>query len=135
MRGRRMRWREALGIALLLGGAGSAAPAAAQGNETFSVKGLRTEKVTLYDCNKEKDQRKAVKDVAKKDFRGPWSATRDPASPLYLKVQVDREEYCVRAFAVETDRTVTIETGVECNAMVAGKQPKTGATRGVGECK
>ncbi len=132
MRGRRVRWREALGIALLVG---AAAPAAAPGSETFSVKGLRTEKVTLYDCNKEKDQRKPVKDVARKDFRGPWSATRDPASPLYLKVQVDREEYCVRAFAVETDRTVAIEKGVECNAMVAGKQPKTGATRGVGECK
>ena len=67
------------------------------------MKGLRTEKVTLYDCNPEKDKRKAVKDVARKDFRGPWLATRDPASPLYLKVQVDREEYCVRAFAVETD--------------------------------
>ena len=34
-------------------GAGFASPAAAQGAETFSVKGLRTEKVTLYDCNKE----------------------------------------------------------------------------------
>jgi hypothetical protein len=134
MRGRRMRWREALGIALLLGGAGTAAPAAAQGTEIFSVKGLRTEKVTLYDCNPEKDKRKAVKDVARKDFRGPWLATRDSASPLYLKVQVDQEEYCVRAFAVETDRTVEIQKGVECNAMVAGKQPKTGATRGVGEC-
>jgi hypothetical protein len=129
-----MRWREALGIALLLGGTASAAPVAAQRSETFSVKGLRTEKVTLYDCNREMDKRKAVKDVAKKDFRGSWSATRDPASPLYLKVQVDREEYCVRAFAVETDRTVEIQKGVECNAMVAGKQPKTGATRGVGEC-
>ena len=133
MRGRRMRWREALGILLLLGGAGVAPPAAAE-EETFSVKGLRTEKVTLYDCNKEKDKRKAVKDVTRKDFRGPWAATRDPASPLFLKVQVEREEYCVRAFSVETDRTVAIEKGVECNAMVAGKQPKTGATRGVGEC-
>ena len=132
MRRRRVRWREALGVALLLGA--SAGRAAPQGSETFSVKGLRTEKVTLYDCNQDKDKRKAVKDVARKDFRGPWSATRDPASPLYLRVQVDREEYCVRAFVVETDRPVAIEKGVECNAMVAGKQPKTGATRGVGEC-
>lgn len=131
MRARSTRWREALGIALLLAGAGPAAAA----EETFSVKGLRTEKVTLYDCNPERDKRKAQKDVAKKDFRGAWPATRDPASPLYLKVQVDREEYCVRAFAVETDKPVKIEKDGECRAMVAGKQPKTGATRGVGECQ
>jgi hypothetical protein len=132
MRGRRVRWREALGIALLVLGGVGFAPAA---EETFSVKGLRTEKVTLYDCNPEKDKRKAVKDVARKDFQGAWPATRDPASSLYLRVLVDRDEYCVRAFAVETDRTVTIGRDSQCGAMVAGKQPKTGATRGVGECK
>jgi len=136
MKGRRMRWREALGIALVLlggGSAGSAGPAAAQGTETFSVKGLRTGKVTLYDCNKEQDKRRAVKDVTREQFVGPWPATRDPDSPLYLKVQVERVEYCVRAFAVDTDKTVTIQKDIECRAMVAGKQPKTGATRGVGE--
>jgi hypothetical protein len=123
-----MRWREALGVALLLTGHGVAA-----GQETFTVKGLRTDKVTLYDCNPEKDKRKPQMEVARKDFRAAWPATRDPVSPLYLKVQVDRVEYCVRAFAVETDRTVTIQKDQECGAMVAGKQPKTGATRGVGE--
>jgi hypothetical protein len=128
---RRMRWREALGIALLSWGT-SAGPAAAA-EESWTVKGLRTEKVTLYDCNPDRDKRKPQMDVARKDFKGPWVATRDPASPLYLKVQVDRAEYCVRAFAVETDKTVTIQKDMECRAMVAGKQPKTGATRGVGE--
>ncbi|HEY7869996.1 MAG TPA: hypothetical protein VIF59_12255 [Methylomirabilota bacterium] len=123
-----MRWREALGIGLLLAGAD-----AAGAQETFTVKALRTEKVTLYDCNPEKDKRKPQREVARKDFQGGWPATRDPASSLYLKVQVDRTEYCVRAFSVETDRTVTIEKDQECGAMVAGKQPKTGATRGVGE--
>ena len=123
-----MRWREALGIALLLAGASPAG-----GQETFSVKALRTERVTLYDCNPEKDKRQVQGEVAKKDFRPGWPATRDPASPLYLKVQVDRVEYCVRAFAVETNRSVTIQKDMECGAMVAGKQPKTGATRGVGE--
>jgi hypothetical protein len=133
MRGWGMRWREALGIALLLGGAVSAGRAGAQGGDTFSVKALRTEKVTLFDCNPEKDKRRAVKDVARDKFVGPWPATRDPDSPLYLRVQVERVEYCVRAFAVETDRPVTIQKDIECRAMVAGKQPKTGATRGVGE--
>jgi hypothetical protein len=126
-----MRWREALGIGLLL--AGATAPAVA---ETFSVKGLRTEKVTLYDCNPDKDKRRPQMDVARKDFHAAWPATRDPVSPLFLRVQIERTEYCVRAFAVETDRPVAIQKDAECGAMVAGKQPKTGATRGVGEaCK
>lgn len=133
MRGRHVRWRETLAIALVLLGGGGAGSAAAQGDETFSVKGLRTEKVTLYDCNKEKDKRKAVREVTREKFVGPWPATRDPDSPLYLKVQVERVEYCVRAFAVDTDKTVTIQKDIECRATVAGKQPKTGATRGVGE--
>ncbi len=130
MRGRRMRRREALGIALLLGA--SAAPAGAA-EETWTVKGLRTEKVTLYDCNPDRDKRKPQMEVARKDFKGPWVATRD-SSPLYLKVRVDSAEYCVRAFAVDTEKPVAIERDRECGAMVAGKQPKTGATRGVGEC-
>ncbi len=130
MRGRRMRWREALGIALLLGT--SAAPAGA-GEETWTVKGLRTEKVTLYDCNPDRDKRKPQMEVTRKDFKGPWVASRD-SSPLYLKVRVDGAEYCVRAFAVDTEKPVAIERDRECGAMVAGKQPKTGATRGVGEC-
>lgn len=130
--GRRRMWgREALGIALLLWGTSTGSAAAAE--ETWMVKGLRTEKVTLYDCNPDRDKRKPQIDVSRKDFKGPWVATRDPASPLYLKVQVERVEYCVRAFAVETDKTVTIQKDMECRAMVAGKQPKTGATRGVGE--
>ena len=131
MRPRSIRLPEALALALLLAGAGTA-----RAQEVFSVKGLRTEKVTLYDCNPEKEKRKPQKEVAKQDFRGPWSATRDPSSPLYLKVQVDKHEYCVRAFAVETDKPVTNQKDKECGAMVAGREPKTGATRGVGEgCK
>jgi hypothetical protein len=39
----------------------------------------------------------------------------------------------VRAFAVQTDRPVKIDKDAECGAMIAGKQPKTGAIRGVGE--
>jgi hypothetical protein len=58
-----MRWREALGIALLLWGT-SAGPAAAA-EESWTVKGLRTEKVTLYDCNPDRDKRKPQMDVAR----------------------------------------------------------------------
>ena len=128
MSARNMRPPEAIVVLLLLAGAGTA-----WAQETFNVKGLRTEKVTLYDCNPEKEKRKPQKEVAKKDFRGSWPAARDPSSPLYLKVQVDKSEYCVRAFAVETDKPVVIQKDKECGAMVAGRQQKTGATRGVGE--
>lgn len=125
---RPMRWRDALGFTLALSAV--AAPVAA---ETFSVTALRTEKVTLYDCNPDKDKRKAQAEVDRKSFVPAWPATRDPVSPLYLKVHANGGEYCVRAFAVQTDRPVRIEKDAECGAMVAGKQPKTGAIRGVGE--
>jgi len=128
MRARSIRLPEATVVALLLAGAGTA-----WAQETFNVKGLRTDKVTLYDCNPDKEKRRPQREVAKKDFRGSWSATRDPSSTLYLKVRVDKSEYCVRAFAVETDKPVTIQKDKECGAMVAGRQLKTGATRGVGE--
>jgi hypothetical protein len=89
--------------------------------------------VTLYDCNPKKDKTKPQREVAKKDFKGSWPATRDPSSPVYLKVQVDKSEYCVRAFAVEADKPVTALRDNECGAMVAGRQMMTGATRSVGE--
>ena len=125
---RSIRLPETLAVALLLAGAGTV-----RAQEVFSVKGLRTEKVTLYDCHPEKEKRKPQKEVTRTDFRGPWSATRDPRSSLYLRVEVDKSEYCVRAFAVETDKPVTIQKDNECGARVAGRQLKTGATRGVGE--
>ena len=104
MRTRNLRRLEATVVALLVACAGTT-----WAQETFSVKGFRTEKVTLYDCNPDKEKRKPQREVARSDFRGPWSASRDPSSPLYLKVQVDKSEYCVRAFAVETDKPVTIK--------------------------
>ena len=128
MRTRSIRLPEAAVVALFL-----ACAATAWAQETFSVKGLRTDKVTLYDCNPEKDKRKPQREIAKKDFQGSWPATRDPSSPLYLKVEVDKREYCIRAFAVETDKPVAAQKDKECGAMVAGRQMKTGATRGVGE--
>jgi hypothetical protein len=39
----------------------------------------------------------------------------------------------VKAFAVETDRAVPVAKDEECNTRVAGRPPKTGAVRGVGE--
>ena len=104
MRRRRVRWREALGVALLLGA--SAGPAAPQGSETFSVKGLRTEKVTLYDCNQDKDKRKAVKDVARvlripAQAAEPAQAAASPAIPPRRSTSgcrwIERSTACARS--------------------------------------
>lgn len=128
MKARSILRLEATVVALLAASAGTA-----WAQEAFTVKGLRTDKVTLYDCNPDKEKRKPQEEVTKEKFSGPWPATRDPSSPLYLKVQVGKKEHCVRAFAVDTDKPVTIKKDQECGTMVAGRQLKTGATRGVGE--
>lgn len=78
--------------------ADEAAGPAAAAEESWTVKGLRTEKVMLYDCNPDRDKRKPLMDVARKDFKGPWVATRDPASPLYLQgADGSRRAGCSRA--------------------------------------
>ena len=104
------------------------APAAAQ--EVWQVTKLRTSKVTLYDCA---DGSKK-KDVAQKEFQAPWPVTSGPTEAGLLVVKVDGADYCVRAYAVETNKTIAAKS--DCGALVAVNQPKSGATRGVGEdCK
>ena len=73
-------------------------------------------------------------DVAQKDFQGPWPVTGQPTADGLLPVKVKDETACVRVYAVETDKVIT--TSSDCNAVVAANQPKSAATRGVGEdCK
>jgi len=128
--GRRfMRWREAIIVAGLLGADG-----AAWAQEAFNVTGLRMNKVMLYkDCNMEKGVPFTREDLEK---RKPWPAKKDPNTSVYYWVKMDDGNYCVKAFAVETDRTVPVARDEECKTSVAGRPPKTGAVRGVGEgCK
>ena len=105
---------------------------AASSQETLHVTGLRMNKVTLYkDCDTTKGVPFTREDLEK---RKPWQATRDPSTALHYWVTMDGQKYCVRAFAVETDRPVTVGGDIaECQTRVAGSQPKTGAVRGVGE--
>ena len=90
---------------------------------------LRTEKVALYD----KPNGKKTADYDRDKFKGPWPVV-DSSPEGFLQVEVDDARYWVRQYAVETNKVV--RTTAECSAVVAGKQPKAAATRGIGEeCK
>lgn len=136
MKRRLGRWREAAVAALVLAvGAAGWAPAvtaqATPGAGPFNIVGLRMSKVTLYkDCSMEKGVPFSREDLEK---RKPWRATSDPKTAVYYWVKMDDGDYCVKAFAVETDRVVPVVKGEECQTRVAGRPPKTGAVRGVGE--
>ena len=122
-----VRWRDVAVVALLVVGAGTVGA-----DEALKVTKLRTEKVTFYDCQ---DGSKKG-EFARKDFQGSWPIIQGgtaPASGL-VRVKVGEVEHCVRAYAVETNKPIA--ASAECGAMVAMNQPKSAATRGLGEeCK
>lgn len=90
---------------------------------------LRTARVTLYD----QPNGKAVQEFPRDRFTQPWPI-RDRSPEGFLQVEVDGRRYWVRPYAVETSRPV--RANAECGAVVAGAQPKSGATRAIGEeCK
>lgn len=129
------RWRRAVlaGVVLAAAGAVWPPPLPAQNNPTqsFNIVGLRMGKVTLYrECAMDKGVTISREDVEK---RKPWPATSDPKTSVYYWVKMDGADYCVKAFAVETDRAVPVAKDEECQSRVAGRPPKTGAVRGVGE--
>jgi hypothetical protein len=120
---------------LVLAAATVAWPAAPRAQDppaqSFNIVGLRMNKVTLYrECAMDKGVSISREDVEK---RKPWRATTDPKTSVYYWVKMDGADYCVKAFAVETDRTVPVAKDEECRTRVAGRPPKTGAVRGVGE--
>ena len=136
MRRRLDRWREAAVTAAVLAVAGAgwtpgASAQATSGPESFNIVGLRMSRVTLYkDCSMDKGVAFSREDLEK---RKPWRATTDAKTAVYYWVKMDGAEYCVKAFAVETDRVVPVVKDEECRTRVAGRPPKTGAVRGVGE--
>jgi len=125
MQGRSVHPREAVVGAVLLIAVGSAAA-----QEAWKVTKLRTEKVALYDCASGSKK----SDYARKDFTDPWPVLGAPTPGGLLPVRVGGKQYCVRPYAVETNKPVAASS--ECGAMVAAGQPKSAATRGLGdECK
>lgn len=101
--------------------------ATAASQDASRVTKLRMPKVALYSCA---DGTK-VKDISQSEFHGSWPVTGKPTEAGLLPVKVEGNDYCVRMYAVETDRVIT--TSSDCGAVVASNQPKSGATRGVGE--
>jgi hypothetical protein len=85
----------------------------------------------LYqNCNLEKGVPFTREDLEK---RKPLRATSDPKTAVYYWIKLENTDYCVKAFAVETDRTVPVVKDEACRTRVAGRPPRTGAVRGVGE--
>jgi hypothetical protein len=136
MRRRLDRWREAaVTVAVLAAASAGWTPGvsaqATPGPESFNIVGLRMSRVTLYkDCSMDKGIAFSREDLEK---RKPWRATTDAKTAVYYWVKMDGADYCVKAFAVETDRVVPVVKDEECRTRVAGRPPKTGAVRGVGE--
>lgn len=136
MRRRLDRWREAAVTAAVLAAASAGwtpgvSAQATPGPESFNIVGLRMSRVTLYkDCSMDKGVAFSREDLEK---RKPWRATTDAKTAVYYWVKMDGADYCVKAFAVETDRVVPVVKDEECRTRVAGRPPKTGAVRGVGE--
>ena len=128
-------WCRGGGGGLVLAAAGAVSPPAPRAEDgppqSFNIVGLRMNKVTLYrECAMDKGVSISRDDVEK---RKPWRATSDPKTSVYYWVKMDGVDYCVKAFAVETDRVVPVAKDEECRTRVAGRPPKTGAVRGVGE--
>jgi len=63
-------------------------------------------------------------------FKDPWPILGHSPQGL-LQVQVGDAKLWVRGYAVETD--VPFRIDADCGAVVASRQPRVGATRGVGE--
>jgi hypothetical protein len=137
MRRPRALLHEVMIVVLLVLAVGSAA---AQSEVTR----LRMDKVTLYPCteperNLDEAQTKLAgnaefakkpKPVGRAEFSTRWPILAGPSKAGRLTVKVGDELYCVRAYAVQTDEP--INAGADCGTMVATAQPRSGATRGLG---
>ena len=101
----------------------------ARADDGVQVVSLRSEKVPLYD----KPNGAKTGEVTKDTFKGPWRVLA--SSPEgFLQVEVEGKTYWVRPYAVETNKP--IRAPADCGGVVALREPKSGATRGIGEeCK
>jgi len=108
-----------------IAGTGSSASA-----EELQVTKIRGESVDLFRCD---DLSRSVRPVSQREFRGPWPAMKEPDNPMFLRVVVDGDRYCVKAHLVEANTTIPATSAAgECQPK-GGKQPKPGFSRGVGE--
>ena len=103
--------------------------AVVRAGDAAEVRKLRVDKVPLYD----RPNGTKTAEITRDTFRGPWPIVgKSPEG--FLQVNVDGSLYWIRPYAVETDEPV--RTSVDCGGTVASREPKSGATRGVGqECR
>lgn len=87
---------------------------------------LRLENVSL--CKKPDGT--DCKPYPRAQFKDPWPVL-DHSPQGLLQVQVGADKVWVRGYAVETD--IPFRIPPDCGAVVAAKQPRVGATRGIGE--
>jgi hypothetical protein len=129
---RRSALRPEVVIAVLLGVA--VGTAAAQGRQVTKI---RTDKVTLFSCTSDErgnllgEFSEKNEEVARTTTAPGWPILSEPSKAGRLVVQVGDKLYCVRAYAVETNKPIHAEA--DCGTMVAAAQPRSGATRGLGE--
>ena len=122
-------------VVWLMAVVGSAGPATSaderQSEERLEVRKLRGgAPVALFKCD---DLSTPAQQVAPEQFQGPWAAKTDKARPMYLRVTVTGEEYCVKKHLVETDATVpATRDGKECKK--SGVKPRPASDRNVGGC-
>jgi hypothetical protein len=121
------RWSLRL-VEMVIGVVFVVAASSVMAEEATKVTKLRTEKVTLYDCAEGAKKT----EYARKDFVGDWPIVKGgaPERGGLLRVQVGGQQYCVRPYAVETDKPVSVSA--KC-AVIGGSQQKSAATRGIGE--
>lgn len=121
--GHKLGWTIAMGLGL------ASTTSVCWSQEKLEVTKLRTESVALLDCN---DLSKQPKLFARSEFTKPWTVIEKGAPSGLLKVKVDDQDYCVRPFAVETNKRVGAP---ECGVLLAAG-PRAAATRNLGgECK
>lgn len=109
-------------LATLLSATSGISWAQALGNVTE----LRAGKVTLF----KSPHGEPTREVTRESFQPPWPVT-GAAREGFLPIRVQGETLWVKTHLVKTDKPV--ESQGECNVVVASKQPKTAATRGLGK--
>lgn len=126
-----IRWMVVIWAMVTVAVTGSSASA-----DELQVTKIRGDSIDLFSCD---DLSQSVWQVSQREFqgpgkfRGPWPATKKPDKPMFLRVVVDGDGYCVKAYLVEANTTIPATSAAgECKSK-GGKQPKPGFSRGVGE--
>lgn len=118
-------------VILVMAAVGLAGTSASADPEEIQITSLRADPVALFKCE---DPSTPVGQLFRKDFHGPWTATKNPDRPMFLRVMVDSQPYCLKAHLVEAKTPVPATNAPKECKDKAGKPPKPGFNRGLGQC-